>query len=242
MIDDAAVALDRRAPLYQIEKIDPDIESINNQNFQRRHQQQRNDESVRQLQKVIEDQKKLIAQIQKESFQEQQQLKDQISKLQTSKEERLFKSFSLPTKELAYYGMPHNIGRQQSCLSPPMAPLFQEQPMIKYETENPFHKMPCFGQWTVTEPSKHFYFECPKVRHLSKMPQNSEIKLKTIGFKQNRVDGPFLGLNMELTNGFKSINYEWDRDSLHYKRIADLSKVSIRKVGIKVYSPNNWHL
>lgn len=33
MIDDAALSLDRRAPLYQIEKIDPDIESINNQNF-----------------------------------------------------------------------------------------------------------------------------------------------------------------------------------------------------------------
>ena len=30
MIDDAALSLDRRAPLYQIEKIDPDIESINN--------------------------------------------------------------------------------------------------------------------------------------------------------------------------------------------------------------------
>ena len=74
------------------------------------------------------------------------------------------------------------------------------------------------------------------------MPQNSEIKLKTIGFKQNRVDGPILGLNLELTNGFRSINYEWDRDSLNYKRMADLSKVSIRKVGIKVYSPNNWHL
>ena len=37
MIDDAALSLDRRAPLYQIEKIDPDIESINNQSFQRRH-------------------------------------------------------------------------------------------------------------------------------------------------------------------------------------------------------------
>ena len=74
------------------------------------------------------------------------------------------------------------------------------------------------------------------------MPQNTEIKLKTIGFKQNRTDGPCLGLTMELTNGFKSINYEWDRDQLSYKRVPDLSKVQIRKVGIKVYSPNNWHL
>ena len=130
MIDDAALSLDRRAPLYQIEKIDPDIESINNQNFQRRHQQQRNDESVRQLQKVIDEQKKLIAQIQKEAFQTQKQLKDQISELQTSKEERLFKSFSMPPQEVPYYPMPLNLGRQQSCISPPMVPLFQEQPQI----------------------------------------------------------------------------------------------------------------
>lgn len=69
MADDAASALDRRTPLYQIEKIDPDIESINNRDYQRRHQQQRNDERVHQLQKVIDEQKKLIANIQQDAFQ-----------------------------------------------------------------------------------------------------------------------------------------------------------------------------
>ena len=45
------------------------------------------------------------------------------------------------------------------------------------------------------------------------MPTGSEIKLKTLGFKQERSDGPFTGACLELTNGFRSINYEWDRDA-----------------------------
>jgi len=74
------------------------------------------------------------------------------------------------------------------------------------------------------------------------MPTGSEIKLKTLGFKQERPDGPFTGVSLELTNGFRSINYEWDRDVNQYKRISDLSQATIRKVGVKVYSPNNWHM
>ena len=81
MADDAASALDRRTPLYQIEKIDPDIESINNRDYQRRHQQQRNDERVHRLQKVIEEQKKLIANIQQDAFQTQAMLSEKIGQL-----------------------------------------------------------------------------------------------------------------------------------------------------------------
>lgn len=33
MVDEAVVALERKTPLYQIEKIDPDIESINNRDY-----------------------------------------------------------------------------------------------------------------------------------------------------------------------------------------------------------------
>ena len=57
------MALERKIPLYQIEKIDPDIESINNRDYQRRHHQQRSDERVHQLQKVVDEQKKLITTI-----------------------------------------------------------------------------------------------------------------------------------------------------------------------------------
>jgi len=45
------------------------------------------------------------------------------------------------------------------------------------------------------------------------MPTGSEIKLQALGFKQERPDGPFTGVSLELTNGFRSINYEWDRDA-----------------------------
>ena len=103
-----------------------------------------------------------------------------------------------------------NLQRHQSVLAPPMVSLFEEPQRVEPLTE--FHKLQCFGQWGVTEPSKHYYFECPKVRHLAKMPTGSEIKLKTLGFKQERPDGPFTGVSLELTNGFRSINYEWDRD------------------------------
>ena len=109
-----------------------------------------------------------------------------IDQLQATKAGGPFKSFkSLPENDMAnvaYHAMvPQNLQRQQSVLSPPMVSLFEEP--VRPEKETQFHKLQCFGQWSVTEPSKHYYFECPKVRHLAKMPKNSEIKLKTIGFK-----------------------------------------------------------